>query len=294
MIISILALLLLLLAAALFVFFRYPLDLIVFAQRRQLKRCGLRRHVIHAPRGPLVYWKGGSGPLTFLLHGVNDQAGSWSGAAKELVRDLTLVIPDFPGHGQSGPKRGNLTVDDVFPALDAIVAREAAGSKIRLVGNSMGGWVALYYTLEHPERVESLVLEGSGGARFAFRVESFVPKHREEAAKILRDVYGPDLPRPANFMLDQMIRRAPRMPAARIFAFDVNTHALDERLGEITAPATLVWGECDAVLPLDYGRKLQAMIPGARFEVIPRAAHIPHRTHPKAFAAAVRRAFGGE
>ncbi|MHB0970809.1 MAG: alpha/beta fold hydrolase [Thermoanaerobaculia bacterium] len=288
---AILILAIALIAGAAFLFFRHPLDLVIFAQRRALRRAGLRRHVMHAPRGRLVYWKGGSGPVTFLLHGVNDQAGSWSGIVPMLLHDMTLVIPDFPGHGESDPRGGPLSLDDIRPSLESLIAKEAYEGRMRLVGNSMGGWVALAIALEYPERVASLVLESPGGARFDYDAALFLPKSREEASKIVRDVYGPDLPMPAGFVLDHMIRRAPRMPAARIFERDINEEALDDRLGAITAPVTLLWGEYDAVLPPDYGRKLQSMIPGARLEIIPRAAHIAHRTHPKQFAAAVLRAF---
>lgn len=267
-----------------------PLATVIYFQRRALRRAGLRRIAIDGPRGRLVYWKGGSGPLTFLLHGVNDQAGSWSGVVRDLLRGATLIVPDFPGHGHSEPASGRLRVDDMLSALEAIMEIEAPVMPVRLVGNSMGGWVALRYALDHPDRVATLVLESPGGIRHDFQLSQFLPRNRAEALAIVREVYGPALPRPAGFVLDDMVRRAPRLPAIRIFETDLNDYALDARIGNIRVPTTLLWGELDGILPLEYGRRMEAMIPNARLEMIPGAAHIAHRTHPKIFAAAATRA----
>jgi pimeloyl-ACP methyl ester carboxylesterase len=279
-----------LIAIPAFVFMLRPVATVIYFQRRELRRAGMRRIAIAGPRGRLVYWKGGSGPLTFLLHGVNDHAGSWSGVVRDLLRDATLIIPDFPGHGDSEPRSGPLDLDDILRGLDAIMEVEAPVMPVRLVGNSMGGWVALRFALDHPDRVAALVLESPGGLTYEYKLSSFLPRNRSDAMAMVTAVYGPALPKPAGFVLDDMVRRAPRMPAVRILQKSLNDYALDANVGNIRVPTTLVWGELDGVLPLDYGRRLESMVPNAHLDVLRGAAHIPHRTHPKAFAEAVSRA----
>ncbi|MCA1734416.1 MAG: alpha/beta fold hydrolase, partial [Acidobacteria bacterium] len=67
---------------------------------------------------------------------------------------------------------------------------------------------------------------------------------------------------------------------------------LDDRLAELSLPVTLIWGEKDGILPLDYAQRLAAAIPGAELRTIPDCGHIPHNECPEEFARELSGALG--
>ncbi len=222
----------------------------------------------------------GRSPLLVLLHGTNDQAGTWARVVPMLVRQYRLIVPDLAGHGESEPKRGAIPVSLVVERLHRILQHENADD-ITLTGNSFGGWIAILYTLAHPQRVKRLVLESGGGLARPLGVP-LVARDRETAMTILRAVWGPSHV-PQEWVIDALLARATDSPMLRLA--DAMQHFVDGRLAQITAPTSLVWGADDGVLPLSYAEALQKGIGGARLHVIEGAAHIPHLQQPEKFVA---------
>jgi len=226
-----------------------------------------------------VYFRGGSGDDTILLlHGVNEQAGTWAPVAEPLAARFRVLIPDLAGHGDSGPKEGPLTMEAILGGVEAMVEREGA-QRVTIAGNSMGGWVAMLYALKHPGRVARLVLEDASGMIWMPPVPLF-PRSQEEAIACLRAVHGPAY-EPEQWAIDAMLQRAVSAPMTRMAG--VHVHAVDNRLGELSVPTTLIWGRDDGLLTLPYAEMLQKRIAGATLHVIDGAAHIPHRQQPERF-----------
>lgn len=227
----------------------------------------------------LVSFRGGSGDETLLLlHGVNEQAGTWITIAPSLAARFRVIIPDLAGHGDSAPQEGPLLMDAILDGVHAVVLREGV-ERMTIVGNSMGGWVAMLYALRHPERVARLVLEDASGMAWVLTVPMF-PKTQEEAIRCLRAVHGPAY-EPEQWVIDAMLQRAVSAPATRMSG--LVPHLLDGRLGQLAVPTTLIWGRDDGLLPLLYAQTLQKRIAGATLHVIDGAAHIPHRQQPERF-----------
>jgi pimeloyl-ACP methyl ester carboxylesterase len=243
--------------------------------RSELLRAGLER----VEEDGLVFFRGGSGDETIvLLHGVNDQAGTWASVAPALVAHAKLIVPDLAGHGESAPQEGPLPMETILAGLHAVVE---GIDRFTLVGNSMGGWVAMLYTLAHPDRVERLILEDASGMAWPLNVPLF-PKTREEAITCLRAVHGPTMEL-AEWMIDAMLQRAVSAPATRVVPSGLMAHLLDGRLGNLQLPTTLIWGRDDGLLPLQYAETLQKRIAGSTLHVLDGAAHIPHRQQPERF-----------
>ena len=244
--------------------------------RAALAASGFVRHELDG----LVYWSSGGQailPVLVLIHGVNDQAGTWFPIAPALARTHRVLIPDLAGHGESAPKDGPLPLSMLLARLDAVIPDEP----VTLVGNSMGGWLAMLYTLAHPERVARLVLEASGGLNLPFDSPT-VARSREEALVILRNVHGPKFEAP-EWVIDALLLRANDSPMLRLT--EVAEHYVDSRLGEIRAPTTIVWGADDGVVPWAYIEALKNGIPHATLHVIEGAAHIPHMQQSERFLA---------
>ena len=261
-------------------FRRHPIEAFVASTRRRLRNAGLKRRV--GPDG-IVYWTGGPAtarPLV-LLHGVNDQAGTWCKVAPHLVGKFRLIIPDLPTHGESEPKSGAVPLPLIVERVAALIDHEVPGREVTLVGNSMGGWVSVLYAARHPERVERLVLESGSGMEWDVSHLPVFPKTKEDVVRLLRAANGPRS-NPPQFMIDAILRVG-ETPMERVMKGGYKEHAIDSLLPRLTMPTTLIWGADDGVLPLDYAEALHAKIPGSRLEVIPGAAHIPHRQKPEEF-----------
>ena len=155
----------------------------------------------------------------------------------------------------------------------------ASGAPVTLVGNSLGGWIAMLYTLAHPSRVSRLILESSGGLARPL-ASPVVATNRDEATIILRNVHGPHY-QPREWVIDALLQRATSSPMLRVT--EMAEHLVDTRLGEITAPTTILWGADDGVVPRSYAEALRDGIANATMHVIEGAAHIPHLQQPERF-----------
>ena len=243
--------------------------------RTALADAGFTRHELDGT----VYWSGGQAilPVIVLLHGINDHAGTWFRVAPQLARTHRVIIPDLPGHGESEPKKGPIPISLVVQRLAAILG----DVRVTLAGNSFGGWIAMLYTLAHPERVSHLILEASGGLNRP--IESpVIANNRDDAALILRNVHGPNF-QPQEWMIDALLQRATLSPMLRLT--ELVEHFVDARLREIRAPTSIVWGADDGVVPRSYAEALHQGIAHATLQVIEGAAHIPHMQQPERFLA---------
>ena len=216
-----------------------------------------------------------NGGVLVLLHGVNDQAGTWFTVAPALAQRFRVILPDLPGHGESDPRIGELPISMIVERIAAILPEEP----FTLLGNSLGGWIAMLYTLRHPERVRTLILEASGGLSRPFAVP-VLATNREEARIILRAVHGPEFNAP-DWAVEGLLARAQDSPMLRVT--EAAEHHVDARLGDVRVPTHLLWGADDGVLPLSYAEELQRGLPGARLHVLEGAAHIPHLQQPQRF-----------
>lgn len=248
--------------------------------RRALRRAGLRRKTV----GGVVYWAGGSGNETLVLvHGVNDNAGTWWLIVPKLAGAYRLIVPDLAGHGDSEPRTGALPLDLIVEKLDAVISAEEP-QKVTLVGNSMGGWISMLYAFRHPERVARLVLEDASGMAWQLPSVPLVPKTKEDAIAAIRAVQGPKARTPS-IAVNAVLRMKDTPMARMIAAGGFVEHLVDPHLPSLKIPTTIIWGKDDGLLPVAYAEALQKRIAGSKLHVIENAAHIPHRQQPEKFLA---------
>lgn len=209
-----------------------------------------------------------------LIHGANDHAGTWFAVAPTLAQQYRVLIPDLAGHGDSEPQSGPIPLSLIVAKLEALLHDER---ELTVIGNSLGGWMALAYTLRN--RVSRLFLESSGGLNRPLAVP-LVARTREEAMVILRAVHGP-AHQPPEWVIESLLARAGDSPMLRLT--ELPEHDVEPRLGEIDVPTTLIAGADDGVVTLDYSEALRDAIPHATMCVIEGAAHIPHLQQPGRF-----------
>ena len=260
--------------------------------KSMLRSAGLERVELKGARGPLVYWRGGSGPTLVLLHGANDQAGAWARVAARLAQSRRLVVLDLPGHGESGPKDGPLSAGDLLRGVEQVVAAEAGHGRATLLGNSLGGYLAMLCAFRQPERVRQVILLNGAAIHSDPGVAiNLLPRTRQEARAALEALTDPASPPAPGFLLDDLVRRGAGSPLARLLEAPEDPHLrLDERLGEMATPVTLVWGESDRLLPVAYAEEVRSRLTAARLEILPHCGHVPQRECPELAVAAIERA----
>jgi pimeloyl-ACP methyl ester carboxylesterase len=193
---------------------------------------------------PLVFLPGAGGCSTF-----------WAPVADRLADLGPGLLLDWPGFGGAPPDPAIHGTDDLFAWM---VSRLPAGP-CHVVAQSMGGMLAARLAIEHPARVDRLVLVAtSGGVDL-----------RGAGAIDWRPEY---------------LETHPQVP--RWFVDDRTD--LTARLGEIGAPTLLLWSDSDPVSPLDVSRVLADRIPGARRVVFRGGSHAFAHERPDEVAAAIR------
>ena len=241
---------------------------------------------VRTPGGRRIFYdEVGSGPPVLVLTGSGVGRRFVGPMLPALAARCRVVAPDNRDAGESEPEPTYYTAADM--AADAAALLDALGiGRTHIVGVSMGGIIALQLALDHPARVDRLVLEstplpGEG--------------HRP----------GEPLPPPDDWWSDDPVERAHRLlpelagPAdrARLSEADVAAAAERERgnritwaglmrqaaatsgyyvrgsLAQVRAPTLVIHGELDEAVPLADGEALAAGIPGARMLVLPGAGH---------------------
>jgi pimeloyl-ACP methyl ester carboxylesterase len=255
-----------------FRFVRNPLAALARRNRAALTKAGLTRVSLDTAAGPLVYWKGGSGPRVVFLHGAGDQAGSWSAVAARLAGSFSLVVPDLPGHGDSAPAAGPIAMGSIVDGVTRLLETEG---KAVAVGNSLGAFVASSVAVARPDLVTRLVLV-NGGPILGERPDlSLAPKSREEAGRLMEEIRDPSSPKVPGFVLDDVVRQARSGALSRLVPGEMVPFLLDGKLDSVRVPVDLLWGASDRMVPLTYAERLRAGLRAARLTVVERCGHVP-------------------
>jgi len=237
----------------------------------------------------------GDGPTVVLVHCALCDGRQWERQMETFSRDFRVVRFDIPGSGRAPFPRGEFSfADDVLALLDELGAEQAA-----MVGNSMGGRIALDVTLAAPERIWALALVGAGHPGVARPHEIAAYGEQEEALLRAGDVDGA-VELNLRFWLDGP-RRGPEAvgPAIRAAVAGMqrlafrNYLALEEEPGperrpegspsDVRCPALVVVGDEDQPYIVASADRYAAEIPGARSETIAGAAHVPSLERPDEF-----------
>ncbi|HEY7368611.1 MAG TPA: alpha/beta hydrolase [Thermoanaerobaculia bacterium] len=280
----------LLFLAVMFAIWRRPITTLDALARAGLRLSGFRQSEIAGPRGRLSLYTGGAGTPVVLLHGVNDTVSQWASVAGEISAGHRVILPELAGHGRSEPREGTLTVGDLLAGVDAVLLREAPDGPITLVGASIGGWVALLWALEHPERTRAVILVNGVALSQFSGVVNMLPTTREEARRMLDALTGPAAPKAAGFFLDDVARRSADSPLARLMRTSYAPWLLDDRLAQVRAPVVLIWGDEDELLPYSYAREVARRLPQARLVDLPGCGHVPARECPGLLLPALKQA----
>jgi len=228
----------------------------------------------------------GAGIPVLCLHSLFGTSGHWETIVEALAprcRAMALALPIFETPSD------DLSVMGLRAHVEAFMDAERVPPAI-VVGNSLGGHVALDLALHAPERVRGLVLSGSSGL-FERSFTRGVP-HRPTAAFVRETMtevfHDPAMVTPewVEEIRGQVSRRSYVLRVLQV-SRSARRYNLEDRLPEIQCPTLLVWGTEDRVTPRDVAIRFLDGIPSATIRLVPECGHAPMLEHPEAFARAL-------
>lgn len=273
----------------------------------------LRIHDVRVPGAQISCLTAGDGPRrAILIHGLGGAKSSFYETVAALAVDHTVHAIDLPGFGSSSKPRG--PYDPEFFARHVLALMDAlAIDRADLVGNSMGGRVALEVGLRAPDRVRTLsLLAPSMAFRRGRQLVPLARVLRPELAvlppilhpRLVRERFWSLIARPervdpalGDIAVDEFLRTH-GSPAARVaFYAAARQIYLEQPLGpagfwtrieELQPPALFVWGEQDRLVPARFARHVAAALPGAAQVILPECGHVPQIELPEQTHALLR------
>jgi 2-hydroxy-6-oxonona-2,4-dienedioate hydrolase len=224
----------------------------------------------------------GNGDPIVLLYGLFGSVRNFVWLSRHLRKTNRVIIPVFPFY--------ELGVSvDIFILTEYLhrLTEELELEKFHLLGNSMGGHIALLYTLQHPEKVQSLILSGSSGLYENGMGDSF-PKRKnynyiKEKAELT--FYDPCIATVE--LVDEIFATVNSRKALQIVSLAksaIHTNLKNE-LPAISADCCLIWGKNDVITPPDVALEFNRLIPNSQLFWIDKCGHVPMLETPETFNA---------
>jgi pimeloyl-ACP methyl ester carboxylesterase len=264
---------------------------------------------VNVESGIIKYKEQGTGPVIVFLHGALSNGNTWRKVNRIISEDFRCIVPDLPLGGHSYPL--NPQTDLTPPGIANLINQfleELGLNDIILVGNDTGGAYAQVFTMLYPEKVSRLVLCNTD----AFEV--FPPK---QFALLKTGVYIPGF----TFLMAQLFKIKPLLKTSLVLGLLSHTLSKDdmyslyihnfihhkgvradftkvvkgwsshytnlaaEKLSLFSKPVLVIWGADDKKLfPIDLGKRVYAIFPDARFELVENALTYVQEDQPKEFA----------
>jgi pimeloyl-ACP methyl ester carboxylesterase len=257
----------------------------------------------------LFFRETGSGTPLVILHGLYGSSDNWMSIARQLAGDYHVILPDQRNHGQS-PHSPVHDYPSLVSDLEAFV-HDRGLDRFILMGHSMGGKTAIYYALQHPEKVEALIavdisprtyrLTGDAGTSFSqhkkmmealLRLDLSLLRTRQEATDALAGTI-PSL-RIRQFLLKNLTR-----DDRGHFRWKINLTALYDNLEKIlpgpdsdpvlsqkqfdSAPVLFVRGARSGYITAEDLPVIRRFFPRAEVQTLPDAGHWLHAEQPELF-----------
>jgi pimeloyl-ACP methyl ester carboxylesterase len=229
-----------------------------------------------------------AGPTALFVHGSGGSYGVWKSQAR-LGNDYPVVSLDLSGHGESDDVDADPGGEALAAYVDDVVAVARETDARVLVGNSLGGAVAMTLALERDLSLDGLVLAGTG-AKLSV-LEDLLVWLEEDFERAIEFLHEPDhLFHDPDERDLELSKEAMHEAGQAVTSRDFQTsHQFDVRdeLGGIDVPTLAVVGEYDRLTPRRYHDYLAEQIPECRVTVVDDAAHLAMLERPEAFNDAV-------
>ena len=226
----------------------------------------------------------GNGEPLVLLHGLFGALSNFEKLIEYFRQHNKVIVPLLP----------LLEMDILHTSVGGLAKYvhrflEARDYKrVNLMGNSLGGHVALVHTLKHPERIRSLILTGSSGLFENGMGDSYPKRGDYEYIKKKTELTFYDPKTATKELVDEVYSITNnRIKAIKIIALAKSAirNNLGEELNQIKVPTLLVWGNNDTITPPFVGQEFHKLIPNSELYFVDKCGHAPMMEVPDEFNA---------
>lgn len=251
------------------------------------------------------YWaEGDNGPAVLLVHGLGGSVENWAPNIGPLSQRHRVYALDLRGFGRSDKTPLIHSLYDLVQFIDDFM-QVLQIEKASLIGNSLGGGLALQFAIQYPEKVEKLVLVDNAGmgretiADFKLIFVPWIgeiltrPSRKGTIALLKKLVYDPSIINDEIVTLTYDLMTLPGARKALLATLRAGidfrgqrsnlTKNLLDKISSITAPALVVWGKQDRILPLAHANKCHECLPDSEVYIFDNCGHVPQLERSEEF-----------
>lgn len=232
--------------------------------------------------GRFRYIEQGEGPTMILLHGLFGALSNFRDVIDHFSKDYRVVIPMLPLYELPVLKT---SAKEIAKFLEDFVEYKEFKDVI-LVGNSLGGHVALIYTRNNGSNVKALILTASSGLYENAFGSSFPRREDKEFIRKKIEVTFYDPKHASDELVNECFEVVnDRNRVLRILAIAKSAirHNMAKDLPDMKMPACLIWGKNDTITPPEVANDFQQLLPNAELFWIDECGHAPMMEHPQTF-----------
>lgn len=232
--------------------------------------------------GEFKYIDEGQGSTIILLHGLFGALSNWDGVVRKFSQKYRVIIPMLPIYDLPVREAG---LGKLIEYLEAFIEKKKLDN-FDLMGNSLGGHLALMYVMKHPAKVNRLILTGSSGLFENSMGGSFPKRGSYDYIKerVEYTFYDPNTA--TEEYIQEVFETTKSIPKCmRIvgIAKSAQRHNLGSELHSIKAKTLLVWGLNDTITPPLVAHDFNRLIKNSTLRFIDKCCHAPMMEHPDKF-----------
>jgi pimeloyl-ACP methyl ester carboxylesterase len=226
----------------------------------------------------------GQGEVLLLLHGLFGALSNWDSVINTFSDRYRVLIPLLPIYEM--PMR-QASLEGLLAYIEKFVAQKSLND-MTLLGNSLGGHLAILYTFKNPEQVQRLVLTGSSGL-FENGMGGSFPKRGSYdyiAERVAYTFYDPKVA--SKELIDEVFEITSSIPKCMSIvgiAKSAQRNNVAKDLYQIQVPTLLVWGLNDTITPAEVGHEFNRLIANSELHFIDKCCHAPMMECPNQFNA---------
>jgi pimeloyl-ACP methyl ester carboxylesterase len=232
--------------------------------------------------GKFSYIEEGEGEPLMLLHGLFGALSNFKDLVDYFVRHNRVIVPILPLFDLD---LLHTSVGGLQKYLHKFIEMKGY-QNINLLGNSLGGHVALVHVLKHPERIKSLILTGSSGLFESGMGDSYPKRGDYDYIKNKTEVTFYDPKTASKELVDEVFEIVNnRIKVIKILALAKSAirNNLGKELNQVKQPTLLIWGNNDIITPPFVAEEFHKLIPNSELHFIDKCGHAPMMEVPEEF-----------
>ncbi len=222
-------------------------------------------------------------PPILLLHGMLGDLSNWTDSVKALAdRGYRVLVPVLPVYDLPIPESNIPGLTDYVRSFVESIGVDS----VVLVGNSLGGHIALIYALRYSDQVPAMVLSGASGIYEMPMGSGTMRRQDREFIRERTELTFYDPVHATDELVDEMLEIVNDRPrAVRLIkmARSAEEETVTGQLSKLDVPTLLVWGQNDVITPPDVGEEFRDRLADAELHFIDRCGHAPMIEHPDQF-----------